>query len=202
MFILILTYKVQFNWDLNSVNLFYLQVSKTLEVVNRYCETIFLGLLDDALFQCSCLKVIEGYVCWSFRLPLASRKFADKRLLMPVWLNEPKLLAGSGTRFHWFFLVNFSCFFSLVFTGFLDWIVLILTWFENRFPLYKLDDKGLGQTSNFSWEVPSWKGRRLAQLSSSELVCRAVIKRRGGGGIFPATLNVAPVSFHWKIEEK
>ena len=62
-FILILTYKVQFNWDLNSVNLFYLQVSKTLEVVNRYCETIFLGLLDDALFQCSCLKVIEGYVC-------------------------------------------------------------------------------------------------------------------------------------------
>ena len=111
MFILILTYKVQFNWDLNSVNLFYLQVSKALEVVNRYCETIFLGLLDDALFQCSCLKVIEGYVCWSFRLTLASRKFADKRLLMPVWLNEAKLLAGSGTRFHWNFLVNFSCFF-------------------------------------------------------------------------------------------
>ena len=59
---MILTYKVQFNWDLNSVNLFYLQVSKALEVVNRYCETIFLVLLDDALFQCSCLKVIEGYV--------------------------------------------------------------------------------------------------------------------------------------------
>ncbi|KAM7441542.1 hypothetical protein ABFA07_009426 [Porites harrisoni] len=32
------------------------EVSKALEVVNRYCETIFLGLLDDALFQCSCLK--------------------------------------------------------------------------------------------------------------------------------------------------
>ena len=57
---MILSYKVQFNWDLNSVNLLYLQVSKALEVVNRYCETIFLGLLDDALFQCSCLKVIEG----------------------------------------------------------------------------------------------------------------------------------------------
>ena len=80
------------------------------------------------------------------------------------------------------FWSTFRVFFSLVFTGFLDWIILIQTWLEYRFPLYKLDGKGLGQTSNFSWEVPSWKGRRLAQLSSSELVCRAVIKRRGGGG--------------------
>ena len=63
MFVFILSYKVQFNWDLNSVNVFYLQVNKALEVVNRYCETIFLGLLDDALFQCSYLKVIEGKVC-------------------------------------------------------------------------------------------------------------------------------------------
>ena len=41
-------------------------------------------------------------------------------------------------------------------------------------------NQGLGQTSNFSWDEPNlvswrhdWNVRRLAQLSSSEWVCRA-----------------------------
>ena len=33
------------------------QVNRGLEVINRYCETVFLGLIDDALSCCSFIVV-------------------------------------------------------------------------------------------------------------------------------------------------
>ena len=40
-----------------------LQVNRGLEVINRYCETVFLGLTDDALSCCSFIVV-----CTSFKM--------------------------------------------------------------------------------------------------------------------------------------
>ena len=45
-----------FFWIVNTNHISW-QVNRGLEVINRYCETVFLGLIDDALSCCSFIVV-------------------------------------------------------------------------------------------------------------------------------------------------
>ena len=55
-----------FVWIVNPNNI-SLQVNSGLEVINRYCETVFLGLTDDALSCCSFIVV-----CQSFKMKIVN----------------------------------------------------------------------------------------------------------------------------------
>ena len=125
--------------------------------IKRYQEPI--NLLKGVLFQSIML-----HNSWQAEPTLVKRCW-ERKAFRILGLGERKGRWGMEQDFHWDFQVNVTWFFAS-FSGVLDWIVLILVWFERS--LHSAQVSG----QNCPWPL---------KLMTSQRVERTWIRTGGSG---------------------
>ena len=147
--------------------------------IKRYQEPI--NLLKGVLFQSIML-----HNSWQAEPTLVKRCW-ERKAFRILGLGERKGRWGMEQDFHWDFQVNVTWFFAS-FSGVLDWIVLILVWFERS--LHSAQVSG----QNCPW---------LSKLMTSQRVERTLI-HTGGYRRFRGEwvkLNSCVTLFTWLVHK-